>query len=400
MRTVPFLVLGLTLGVAAIVLAAAPPARSLPDTRRLLSRLEDEDFAVRRSAMQALEERGEDLLGPLEEIARSNRDVDVRLRALVVRRGILSQGRGLVRAFAPGAGLKVAPPFGGYWLNRVKFSQDAKYAVVGGGALILYEVETGKEVRRALEVGGARPGVAISHDGKHVLTSHNNDTRFHLLGIPVLDTIQTFTGHTSGVHDVALSRNDRLAISAGLDGTIRVWDVKTGKQLHSLFGFAGGPLRVAISPDGKRILSGHTGGPGMVDNVRLWDMDTGKLLRSFEGLRGNVTGLGFLTDGKSAVVTDDTGSIRTWAVETGKELRAWTHGGTVNDLAISPDGKRALTAGTRDRLVKLWDLTTGKAIDAFEGHLSSVLGVGFSSDGRLALSSDTVCTVRLWKLGR
>src|SRR5436190_625962 len=84
-----------------------------------------------------------------------------------VARAAEGKNWGLIRAFGPGAPLTAAPPGLGYWLNRVAFTRDGKYAVAGGGGLILYDLETGKEVRRALEFGGARPGLALSRDGRH-----------------------------------------------------------------------------------------------------------------------------------------------------------------------------------------------------------------------------------------
>ena len=74
-----------------------------------------------------------------------------------------------------GAALKAAPWGGGYWLNRVRFSGDGKYAVAAGGGLILYDLDTGKEVRRVMEVGGARPGLDVSRDGKYALTLTGGD---------------------------------------------------------------------------------------------------------------------------------------------------------------------------------------------------------------------------------
>ena len=76
-------------------------------------------------------------------------------------------------------------------------------------------------------------------------------------------------------------------------------------------------------------------------------------------------------------------------LDDGKPLLRLKHGGQVNEVALAPDGRRALTAGLHDRTVKVWDIDAG-----------GVLGVAFSPDGRLALSCDTATTVRLWKVGR
>jgi WD40 repeat protein len=108
----------------------------------------------------------------------------------------------------------------------------------------------------------------------------------------------------------------------------------------------------------------------------------------------------FRPDGKTAVSADSSGKVLLWDLLSGKVVLTMNHGAAVNDLAVSPDGKRALTAGFGDARVKLWELGTGRLLESFDGHLGAVLGVGFSPDGRRAISCDSVATVRVWKLGR
>ena len=74
------------------------------------------------------------------------------------------------------------------------------------------------------------------------------------------------------------------------------------------------------------------------------------------------------------------------------------HKGGVYDAKISPDGRRALSAGFGDHTVRLWDLNDGGELHQFEGHRGAVLGVAFSPDGRQALSCDSQYTVHLWRL--
>ena len=62
------------------------------------------------------------------------------------------------------------------------------------------------------------------------------------------------------------------------------------------------------------------------------------------------------------------------------------------------DGKRALTAGFRDRTARLWDLTDGTELYVLKGHVGAVLGVAFSADGRRALTSDSQGRAYLWRL--
>jgi WD40 repeat protein len=380
--------------------AAAPPAArpNVAEVAKLVEQLGDEDLPRRKAAMKRLEALGAAALPALNKLVRSAADVDVRLRAAVVARAIDDRLWGQVCAFGAGAALKSAP-YSGYWMNRVAFTRDGKYCVAAGGGLVLFDLKTGREVRRVLEVGGARPGLAMSRDGKYCLTGHANDRAFHLVEVPSFKVVQTFRGHSAGVLGVALSPDGKRAASASHDGTLRVWDVKTGKPLTAPLRGVGVPRCVAFSAGGKRLLSGHTGTEADA-LVRLWDAGTGKPVRALRGHSGRVAAVAFRPDGKTALSAGSDGTLRLWDVDSGKEVRRMTHGGLVNDAALSPDGKRALSAGFSDRMVRLWDIETGKQVRALDGHVNAVLGVAFSADGRRALSSDAVSCMRLWKLGR
>ncbi|MGE3808782.1 MAG: WD40 repeat domain-containing serine/threonine protein kinase [Gemmataceae bacterium] len=71
------------------------------------------------------------------------------------------------------------------------------------------------------------------------------------------------------------------------------------------------------------------------------------------------------------------------------------HQGWVRSVAVSPDGKRAVS-GSDDRVPILWDLTTRKPIQVFQGHTASVMSVAFAPTGRCILSGSWDATVRLW----
>jgi hypothetical protein len=375
----------------------APPAGAA--VQGLIERLGDDSLRVRTEAAKKLEALGEGVVPALRRAAKTHADVDVRLRAAVLAAAIEKGVRGPIRAFGLGADLRAAPPGLGYWLNRVAFSRDGTYAVVGGGGLILYDLATGREVRRVLEVGGARPGLAMSADGRHCLTGHAGDATFHLVEVPSFKVVQTFRGHSGGVQGVALSGDGTRAASAGFDGTVRLWEVKTGKELRRLTHLPGyAPRCLAFAAGDLRLLVGWSSGANHI--VRLYDSEKGRALHSLLGHSGAITAVAFRPDGTSALSASMDGTLRLWNVMTGKELRRMEHKGGIHDAAVAPDGKRALSAGWSDRTVRLWDLTTGRQIYAFDGHVAPVLGVAFSADGKRALSSDAVCCVRLWRVGK
>jgi WD40 repeat protein len=86
-----------------------------------------------------------------------------------------------------------------------------------------------------------------------------------------------------------------------------------------------------------------------------------------------------------------------WDVETGKEVRTFRgHTNTVDGVAFSTDGRRALCAGYHHTL-RLWDVATGKELDGI-GHTDTVFCVVFTPDGRFALSGGADKLLRLWRL--
>jgi WD40 repeat protein len=369
--------------------AAQEPAPDPGEVAGLVKQLGEEDAARREAAIRRLEAIGEPALAVLRQVVRTHPDPDVRLRAALVARAIEGGLWGEVRRFGSG---------GGYWLNRIHFTRDGR-ALAAGGGVIFYDLKTGKEVNRVLERPFARPGLALSRDGKYFLTGHQSDPVVRLGEVKTGKEVQTFVGHTDrGITAVALSPDGSLAASAGQD-TLRLWDVKTGKELRRCAGLTDGTRCVAFAPDGRRLLSGHSGRRSQY-LVQLWDVATGKVVRSFKGHRGTVTAVAFLPDGRSAVSASMDGTLRLWEIETGKELRRLEHRGGINDVAVSLDGRRALSAGYGDRMLRLWDLRNGRLLHVFEGHTSRVLGVAFAPDGRRALSSDAGGFVHLWRLSK
>jgi WD40 repeat protein len=354
----------------------------------LIRQLGDLKYAKREAASRELAAIGEPAWYPLRKAARTAADEEVRRRAGKLAAAMATRLFVEVRRFGG--------TVGGYWLNRVAFTPDGRRAIATGGGVILYDLSSGKELARVLEFSFARPGLAISRDGRHFLTSHQNDRIVRLGDIKSWKEVRPFVGHTAGVYGVALSPDDTRAASGSDDGTVRIWDVQTARQQH-LFRAPGKARCVGYAPDGRHIFSGHCG-PGSDNLIRLWDIEGGKEVRSFRGHTSDVTAVAVLPDGRSVLSASMDGSLRLWDVSTGKELRRMEHRGGVYGAALSPDGRRALSAGFGDRTVRLWDLSDGGELHAFQGHVGAVLGVAFSPDGRQALSSDSQCTIRLWRL--
>ena len=158
-------------------------------------------------------------------------------------------------------------------------------------------------------------------------------------------------GHAGAVRSVALSGDGERLASGSWDKTVKLWDARTGRLLHTLTGHENWVTSVALSGDGERLASGSND-----KTVKLWDARTGRLLHTLAG-----------------------------------------HKDRVSSVALSGEGER-LASGSYDDTVKLWDARTGKLIHSFEGHLNWVSSVCLSPDGKTIISGSADGTIKFWSI--
>jgi RNA polymerase sigma factor (sigma-70 family) len=285
-------------------------------------------------------------------------------------------------------------------IGMVAISRDGRRALScgltygdGDPTVRLWDLKTGKELKRLEGHADGVYGVAFSPDGKKAVSS-GDDKTIRLWDLETGKELKRLEGEDC-VYGVVFSPDGKFLLSASCDKTVRLWDVETGKELKRFEGHTDRVRKVVFSPDGKRALSG-----GYDRTMRYWDIETGKELRSFEvDTAGDVIAtMAFSPDGKRAVSSAGDKTLRLWDLESGQEIRRFKgHAKIVHNVAFSPDGKRLLSGG-HDQTVRLWDVDSGKELARFFGHVDFVTDVAFSPDGRNALSGSMDKTLRLWRL--
>jgi WD40 repeat protein len=198
------------------------------------------------------------------------------------------------------------------------------------------------------------------------------------------------------VFSVAFSPDGKTLAAGSWDGTVRLWEVGNGKELHR-FDKQQAPVRsVAFSPDGKALACGGEG-----SKIILWDVATAKEQRRLAGHRGPITFVMFSPDGKLLASKGYDQTLRLWDVASGGEARrlgAQERRSQGHDsdcpVVFSLDGKTAASATIAEgaygkfsldsqRAFRLWDVATGTEVRSFKGNRSSYGPAAFSPDSKI-----------------
>jgi len=254
----------------------------------------------------------------------------------------------------------------------------------------LWKATDGKMVRRFLIEDGPLRCVALSHDGKLLLTG-GNDHKARSRRTGDGQIIGVFTGHSAAVNSVAFSSGAARVLTASDDGTVILWDASSGAVLMNFFGHGGAAVNDAeFSPDEKYVLTG-----GDDRTARLWDATNGLLIRTFSGHTYPVRSVAFSRDGQRIVTGSDFGAAKIWNIGGGPEIHTFSgHTSPVVSVAFSPDGSQVMTTG--DKTIKIWSAADGSLLRRISGHTDKVTGAVVSDDGTRIITASKDGTARMW----
>ena len=124
----------------------------------------------------------------------------------------------------------------------------------------------------------------------------------------------------------------------------------------------------------------------------------GPLFSIMEGHNASVNAIAVTPDGRRAISASQDQTLRVWDLETREELRILKgHTDSVNAIAVTPDGRRAISA-SQDQTLKVWDLETGEELQTLVGHFHWVNAVAVTPNGRHAISASADKTLKVWDL--
>ncbi|KAF2734202.1 hypothetical protein EJ04DRAFT_543748 [Polyplosphaeria fusca] len=203
--------------------------------------------------------------------------------------------------------------------------------------------------------------------------------------------LQTLEGHSSSVRSVAFSHDSTRLASASSDGTVKVWDARSGECLSTLEGHSSFVRSVAFSHDSTRLASASED-----RTVKVWDAHSGECLQTLEGHSYSVISVAFSHDSTRLASASGDRTVKVWDARSGECLQTLEgHSDWVTSVAFSHDSTR-LACASDDHTVKVWDLGSRECLQALKGHSYCVRSVVFSHDSTWLASASYDFTVKVW----
>jgi len=325
-------------------------------------------------------------------------------------------------------------------INALAFSPDGNLLATATGSssvtgresnIQLWNPQTGLQVATLAGQSSRATGMAVSTDGKK-LAYLETDTRRTILSI--WDLAKGQKARTFEIplwlFSVTFSPDGRSLLTAGRDGTARLWDAESGRVRQIIYAHADTAFYASFSPEGRRIVTASAD-----KTIKMWDVGSGRELKTFYGHRDNVMCVVFGPNGKILASTGNDKTVRLWDVDSGHQIKSLID--PVSELKIakiprqselfeqmtsgemfgggvvtfSPDGRTlAVSFGgyvmarvaNKEEVAKLtneirlYDVEDGVKVRQLEGHQETVHSLSFSTDGQSLASGSADKTIAVW----
>ncbi len=294
-------------------------------------------------------------------------------------------------------------------VRAVALSGKKDQVLSGGDDRILrvWDVKTAKEIKTLHGHSGTIRSIAFISPFRNALTAAVGpfDNTVRLWDVDGRKQIRIVGRNKDGMNAIAATPTGDRVLSAGEDGMLRFWDTtkpSTDSPMPSAdalvevtrFNSKSDLGRVAVSRDGRRILTAGPDGAG-----RIWDAATGKELFALKSGTAALHFAEFSSDGKLALTGGADKKARVWNAETGALLRTFdTHNATVRTGVFTTDSGLVLTAGD-DKTALMWKADTGEIVQRFDNQQAGAIqGAAVSPDGKRVLTASENGTVGLWEV--
>ncbi len=284
----------------------------------------------------------------------------------------------------------------------VRFSPEGKwlYTSAFDNSVHIWDLAKGTEALQ-FHGTGRESALAVSHDGRWLLTG--SDRNAALLWDLRSDAIQTaldhtkqalssptreLTGHRSPVTVVAFSNDDSVIYTGDSRGRGRLWDVKTGRLLHTLEGHSAAITDAEFQAGDEFVITSSRD-----KTVTRWNVSTGRERRDHILKHPDaVLAMEVFADGRHAITSCEDGGLRVWKLDPPEVVASWnTDSGIVETLHLSDTQSQVVGVHPQSGTVSVWKLTQESlgisskpvdSLDSFTNETGTLQTARYSPDGR------------------
>ncbi|MEH1966041.1 WD40 repeat domain-containing protein [Nostoc sp.] len=241
--------------------------------------------------------------------------------------------------------------------------------------------------------------LAFSSDGQ-TLVSCGADSTIKLWHVGALDLIDILHKHNGVVRCAAFTPDGRMLATGGDDRKILFWDLMHRQVAIALSLDDTAAHSLVLSRDGETLVTGS------YRKIKVWrtspktgikSLKDAQPLHTLMGHSHIVCSLAISADGKMLVSGSWDQTIKIWQLETGELLHTLKgHRDRVYAIALSPDGQ-IIASGSADKTIKLWHLQTGELLGTFTGHGNIVTALAFTASGEMLVSGSLDKTIKIWQ---
>lgn len=202
--------------------------------------------------------------------------------------------------------------------------------------------------------------------------------------------LTSLPGHRGGTTNVAFTDDGRSLVTSGADGTLKIWNAGSGREIRSITLDAGAATATAI--EGSRALTGHADG-----RVGLWDLQTGSRLGTFKRADAAIMAVALATDSNRLLAASRDSMVSIWDPSVPQQPAGLieAHEGPVTAIAHSSRNGFLATGGD-DHTVRLWRVGRLELVRSYRGHRAPITSLAFSPDGRYVAAAAADGRIRIW----
>ncbi|HGG56556.1 MAG TPA: hypothetical protein ENK31_02040, partial [Nannocystis exedens] len=277
-------------------------------------------------------------------------------------------------------------------VNALALSPDRRLlaSASSDGTIKLWRVDSDSEW---LTLGGHRGSVnacVFTADG-HLLSA-GDDGNLVLWKAESGALLQSHRCLDGGIEDLVLSPDGQVVAALGTEGQLVTWDLGSARELKRVLAHELGGTALALSADGKTLATASHD-----KSIKLWNFPSLTPQCTLRGPGYAISGLAFDSQGKRIAASSYDNQLWIWALASGDLIREIIgHGSWVTSCQFIGDD--LLLSSSRDRSVRIWDLSDGSERCLLGGHTKMVNTAICDPKGTSIFSAGSDRTIRRWRI--